>query len=155
MKRIALFLSIVMAACTTAFLNQCAAQQLNTTQARGISKTTVEILYDESTTVWWPGDTYPITLICQLRDGGGQIVATQEITWTVTVADEYTSDPVVQPISLTWSFAEPLEPGWYEEFCMAEVDGHYGRSDTEQDGNYYKANEWRAPCIYGLFFKGR
>ena len=157
MRRSTPYFSLAMAVCLAVFLNQCAGavQPMQVEQQKDIAETTVEIYHDESTVVWWDGDTYPITLTCELRKVGGGVVATQEITWTVPTVDEYSPEPIVEPISLTWSLAEPLQPGWYEEFCMAEIDGHYGRSDTERDGNFYEANRWRAPVCYGLFFKGR
>ena len=152
MRESTLCFSLVMAICVAIFLNQCSgATQSMQEQAKDISQTTVEIFYDEGTVMWWDGDSYPITLSCKLRDSEGLIVARQEITWTVPTADEYSPEPIVEPISLTWTL-DPLPPGWYEEFCMAEIDGYYGWSDTERDGNFYKANKWRAPVCYGLFF---
>lgn len=151
------FCCTIVALCAMVLLNQCVMQSATTAPVqadpRDIAKTTIEILYDESTILWWDGDTYPITMTCRLQDGDGGIVATQLITWTVPVADEYVPGPVVVPFSLTWKFDGSLPPGKYKEYCMSEVDGHYGRSDTTKVGNYYEVNEWRMPCCYGLFFR--
>ena len=148
--------------CLALLLNQCgeARQVPPVTETEPISNTTIEIFYDPDTAIVWDGPTFPLTLTCELRrDSDGAVVASQVLTWTVPVHSGYITEPVpmVEPISLTWTTAEPLEPGLYEEFCRGEVDGYYGRSDpgTEYDDrHYYKANEWRAPSCWGVLFRG-
>lgn len=158
MKRITLCISIVVTSYVMVLLNHCATQRPTSMQAdqpKEIAETTLEFYYDEGNVIWWDEDTYSITMTCQLRNNEGSVAATQEMTWTVATVDEYSPDPIVEPFSLTWRFAEPPPPGRYVEYCMFESDGHYGRSDTEQDGNYWKMGEWRMPTCWGLYFKGQ
>lgn len=143
--------------CISMLLNQCAAPTPPPEEQQAvkpISKTIMEVYADESQVIYWPGDNYPLTMICELRDkSSGSLQASQIFTWTVPAVEEYTPDLIVPPAPLTWTLE--LAPGWYEERCRLEIDGRHFPGPGEPEKDFYIVNSWRSPWCHSLFFKAR
>ena len=138
-------------------LNQCIAPTPPPEEQQAvepISKTIVEVYADESQTIYWPEETYPLTMTCELRQkSSGALQASQIFTWTVPAVEEYTPGLVVSPAPLTWTLK--LAPGWYKEQCRLEIDGRHFPGPGEPEKDFYVVNSWRSPWCYSLFFKAR
>jgi hypothetical protein len=114
-----------------------------------ISKTVLELLYEnnEQSMITIEADTFPITLTCELRKGGGEgTISNQEFNYITPCRDTYTEEPVVQPVTLTWTLSKSLPIGWYEEFCRLEaLDGIYGwlPGGSPDGNNFFMINHWQ------------
>ena len=162
MKKTTPCFSLVTGLVLALLLNQCnGAPQVQpaAVDTEPIYRTDIKTYYDPDVIIEWPDPTFPLTITCELRNDAGAVVASQVLTYVVPAHTEYITEPmpIMAPISLTWAPDSPLEPGLYEEWCQAVIDGNFGRSPpgtAYDDRNFYKANEWQAGTCWSVLFMG-